>query len=136
MYSRNWKSRNGRRKNVATFHSKWNRWVSQSRGQKKKSLSSLSFVLTADRWARGPTPRKKISFSAPLPRLSGKLMIQTDTEIQFDLIPKFRVKVNSKMQVHRSSPQTSDRFKVVPVRICRNQSALSQTFMLLWSFDV
>ena len=60
MYSRNWKSRNGRRKNVATFHSKWNRWVSQSRGQKKKSLPSLSFVLTADRWARGPTPRKKI----------------------------------------------------------------------------
>ena len=94
MYSRNWKSRNGRRKNVATFHSKWNRWVSQSRGQKKKSLPSLSFVLTADRWARGPTPRKKISFSAPLPRLSGKLMIQTDTEIQFDLIPKFRVNVN------------------------------------------
>ena len=83
-----------------------------------------------------PLRGRKFSFSAPLPRLSGKLMIQTDTEIQFDLIPKFRVKVNSKMQVHRSSPQTSDRFKVVPVRICRNKSALSQTFMLLWSFDV
>ena len=41
-----------------------------------------------------PLRGRKFSFSAPLPRLSGKLMIQTDTEIQFDLIPKFRVNVN------------------------------------------